>query len=139
MRKEKKHALPLELISAQDIQCQGAGNDIFKPAILFDFASNVLLSSLSLLSVSSSAEIMVENKRQGILPLFQWIEFSMFLGYLESILLEEYASAFPIAFQTLWEKKALFLAPSPSEIFPFHTPLLFGICLLYTSPSPRDA
>ena len=33
-----------------------------KPAILFDFASNVMLSSLSVLSVSSGTGIKVENK-----------------------------------------------------------------------------
>ena len=38
-----------------------------------------------MLSVSSGAEIIVENKCQGIIRLFQRIEFSMFLGYLEAI------------------------------------------------------
>ena len=38
-----------------------------------------------MLCVSSGAEIIVENKWQGILRLFQRVEFSMFLGYLESI------------------------------------------------------
>ena len=33
----------------------------FKPAILFDFVSNVPLSSLSVLSVLFGAEIIVEN------------------------------------------------------------------------------
>ena len=116
VREEKKHALPLELISAQYIQCQGAGNDIFKPAILFDFASNVLLSSLSVLSVSSGTEIMVENKRQGILPLFQWIEFSMFLGYLESI--RRVCKCFSDCISNPLGKKSSLLSPLPFGDFP---------------------
>ena len=58
---------------------------LFKPAVSFD--ERTWLRSLSVLSVSSGsgAEIIVENKSQGILHLFQRIEFSMFLGYLESI------------------------------------------------------
>jgi len=43
---------------------------IARPAILFDFSSNALLSSLSVLFVSSGAWIIVENKWQGILRYF---------------------------------------------------------------------
>ena len=79
-----------KLISSRSLNTsnvRGLEMIFLKPAILFDFASNsnVLLRSLSVLSVSSGAEIMVENKCQGNLRLFQRIEFSMFLGYLESV------------------------------------------------------
>ena len=97
-----------------------------KTAIFFAFASNVLLSSLSVLSASSGAEIIVENKWQGILHLFQRTEFSMFLGYLESIIGKVHKRFFSIAFQTLWEKSSLFTF-FPLEICPFHTPLPLGI------------
>jgi len=65
VREEKKHALTLELISARSLNTsnvRGLEMIFFKPAILFDSASNVLLSSLSVISVSSGAAIIVENK-----------------------------------------------------------------------------
>ena len=117
VRKEKKHA--------QYIQCHGAGNYVCQDGHFVAFATNVLLSSLSVLSVLSGAEIIVENKWQGILHLFQRTELSMFFGYLESIG-KVHKRFFSIAFQTLWEKSSLF-TPSPLEICPFHTPLPLGI------------
>ena len=52
--------ITMKLISARSL----------KPAILFDFVSNALLSCLSVLFVLSSAGIIVGNKRQGILRYF---------------------------------------------------------------------
>ena len=90
-----------------------------KTAILFDFASNV--HSLSVLSASSDAEIIVEIKWQRILHLFQRIEFSMFLGYLESIL-ENYIRVFFRLHFKPSGKKALYLPPPLWKFAPF-TPL----------------
>ena len=118
-----------KLISSRSLNTsnvRGLEMIFFKPAILFDFPSNVLLRSLSVLSLSSGAEIIVENKWQGILRLFQRIEFSMFLGYLESIgkVRERFLQSH---FKPSGKKKPLYLPPSPSEICPFHTPLPLGI------------
>ena len=113
----------MKLISAQSL----------KPAILFDFASNVLLSSLTVLPVSSSARIIVENKWQRILCFFQRIEFSMFLGYLvinwkvcTSVLfnrisnrLKKRLSMYPLSFRNL-------PLSHPSTPWNFRDPLVGG-------------
>ena len=113
----------MKLISARSL----------KPAILFDFASNVLLSSLTVLPVSSSARIIVENKWQRILCFFQRIEFSMFLGYLvinwkvcTSVLfnrisnrLKKRLSMYPLSFRNL-------PLSHPSTPWNFRDPLVGG-------------
>jgi len=130
--KEKKQALPLELISARSLNTsnvRGMEMIFVKLAILFDFASNVLISSLSVLSVLSGTEIIVENKRKGILYLFQWIEFSMFPGYLESIC-KVRKRFFRLHFKPSGKKRLFSYPASPlSEICPFHTPLPFRVCV----------
>ena len=78
---------------------------------------------LSVLSVSSGGGIIVETIWQGILRLFQWTEFSIFLGYLQSIgkvckcLFDRMSN--PLEKQALY---VLFMYPSPFEICLFQTP-----------------
>ena len=101
----------MKLISAQSL----------KTAILFDFASNILLSSLAVLPVSSSARIKVENKWQGILRFFQRIEFSMFLGYL----VINWKSTYQCLIQSHFKpsgKKKLFMYPLPFRNLPLSHP-----------------
>ena len=102
----------MKLISARSL----------KPAILVDFASNILLSSLAVLPVSSSARIKVENKWQGILRFFQRIEFSMFLGYLVINWKSTYQCLIQWHFKPSGKKKTLYVPP-PLQKFASFTPL----------------
>ena len=78
---------------------------------------------LSVLSVSSGGGIIMQSIWQGILRLFQRIEFSIFLGYLESIIIGKVCKCLFDRISNPLGKKALYVPRSPLEICLFQTPL----------------